>query len=141
MKKWMSISIVFIFFFANCGKDPAPTPPVPLPANFDGAWSVNGKTYSLESYYDINRTPVIKFGFNAAIDRSTVAPSIILKENSGNPVNYNATYENGDSVVLINPSSPLINLTKYRATALTNLKSKDGGRLYRRNKFQFTHFY
>jgi len=135
MKKWMSISIVFIFFFANCGKDPAPTPPGPLPANFNGVWSVNGKTYSLTSYYDINRTPVIKFSFNAAIDRSTVATSIILKENSGNPVNYNATYENGDSVVLISPSSPLINLAKYRATALTTLKSKNGGRLFAEKNF------
>jgi hypothetical protein len=52
-------------------------------------------------------------------------------------VNYNATYENGDSVVVINPSSPLINLNKYRATALTNLKSKDGGRLITETNFSF----
>ena len=135
MIKWVSISILSIFLLANCGKDSAPAPPVPPPTNFDILnWSVNGTT-SMTSYYDINKTPVIKFNFKAAIDRSTVATNIILKENSGTPVNYNATYENGDSVVVINPSSPLNNLTRYKATALTNLKSKDGGKLVNQTDF------
>jgi len=129
MIKWLSIAILFILSFTSCGKDPAPTPPVPPPTNFDVLnWSVNGIN-SMTSYYDINKAPVIKFSFKAAIDRATVATNIILKENSGTPVNYNATYENGDSVVVINPSSPLINLARHRTTALTNLKSKNGGRL------------
>ncbi len=135
MTKWLSIAILFIFPLAKCGKDSAPAPPVPQPTNFDIlSWSVNS-TVSQALYYDINKTPVIKFSFKAPIDRSTVAANIIFKENSGTPVNYNSTYEKGDSVVVINPSTPLNNLTRYRATALTNLKSKDGGRLNAETNF------
>ena len=137
MIKWLSISILFIFLLPNCGKDRAPAPPGPQPTNFYIlSWSING-TDSADMSYDINRTPVIKFGFNAAIDRSTVPSNIIFKENSGTPVNYNATYEKGDSIIIISPSSPLNYLTKYKTSALTNLKSKDGGRLITQADFSF----
>lgn len=119
------LAIVFIatVFFVGCKKnDPPAAPPPPPPANFTiSNWEVNG-TAGVLSYKGINTNPVIKLSFPKAIDRNTVPASI-----SFNNGNYTVAYQNGDSVLLLQPTTPLSYLTKYTVTATSSLKSKQGG--------------
>jgi hypothetical protein len=104
-------------------------PPGPTPVNFIiTSWSVNN-IISQAINYNINRNPVVKLKFETAINKNTVAANITLTDNSGSPVAYNVSYENSDSTVVLQPSSPLNNLAKYKVSATTSLKSTNGGNL------------
>lgn len=117
---------------ASCGKGgdngpgPSPLPPVPIAltvAKFDNTVALTGFTN-----YNIRPNPAIRLSFNNAVDRSTVATAISVKE-SGIPVSAGFAYENGDSTVLLTPSAALKALAKYTVTATTALKSVKGGAL------------
>jgi len=114
--------------FGRCGhKDCCPGPPAPTPVNFIAtSWLVNN-VVSLTNYYNVNRNPVVKLKFETAINKSTVAPNITLKDASGNSVAYNVSYENSDSTVVMQPTTSLSYLTKYRVSVATMLKSTNGG--------------
>ncbi|MES2881735.1 MAG: glucoamylase family protein, partial [Bacteroidota bacterium] len=111
-----------------CGKGstPAPPPNPPTPAaNFSiSTWEVNGAAGST-IYRGVNVIPAIKLVFPKAIDRNTVTTSI-----SFNNGNYSVAYQNGDSVLVLQPTTPLSFLAKYDVTAATTLKSKQGGILF-----------
>jgi hypothetical protein len=122
--------IVIVAVWAGCKKKtPDPGPVIPPPVNFSiSSSSVNAISFQ-SVYYNVNRNPVVKLRFDAAIDKSTVAANIIFKENSGTPVNYNVSYENSDSTIILQPSSNLNFLTKYKLSVTTSLKSTNGGSL------------
>ena len=131
MRVCVSMLIVSLFFFSCKKKDdatPAPPPPSP-PASFSiTSWSVNNMA-TQPAYYNISKTPVIKFSFPVPVDRTTVSSAVSLRENAGNPVTYTVTYENSDNTIVLQPAQPLANLTKYRASVSTQLKSAAGGSL------------
>jgi len=129
----MRIIVVLILICclsAGCGhKDCCPSPPGPTPVNFSiSSWSVNNIA-SLTTYYDVNRNPVLKFRFGAAINRNTVTANITLNDISGSAVAASVSYENADSVVVLQPSSSLTYLSKYKVSVTTLLKSTNGGNL------------
>jgi len=125
---------IFLFFllpaYFSCSKsennNPAPPPP---PASFSfNTLKINGQ-FSGFTYYNINRTPVIKFSFSAALNRSTIAGSILFRDKSGANINYSTTYENNDSTVVIQPAAPVNFISKYTVSVSTVLKSVAGGSL------------
>lgn len=114
-----------VLIAAKCKKNPPPPPPPPPAANFlISNWSVDG-VFSLTDYKNVSISPTIRLNFPVAIDRNTVASSINF--NGGN---YNTAYQNGDSVIILQPVSPLNYLTKYNVSLTTTLKSKAGGILF-----------
>ncbi len=80
-------------------------------------------------YYDVKVTPRIKLIFNNAVDRQSTANSISVNENSITPVPLNFSYENNDSVVVIEPQTSLKHLTRYSIQATTDLQSINTGKL------------
>ena len=105
------------------GSTPTPLPPVPISlsaAKFDNTPALTAFTN-----YNIRLSPVIRLSFNNAVDRTTVN-AISVKE-SGVAVGAGYGYENGDSTVVLNPSSSLKALTRYTVNATTALKSVKGG--------------
>lgn len=129
MKKGIHYLLFVLFpaiIIGSCGEKDSPAPPPPSPpANFlITNWEVNG-ILSLTEYRNINTTPIIKLRFPVAIERSTVSAGINF--NGGN---YNVTYQNGDSVLVLQPTAPLNYLAKYNLTANTSLKSTKGGILF-----------
>ena len=126
MKPYYLLLLACPVLFSYCSKsktaDPIP-PPAPT-VNFSITnWDVNG-VYSLSDYKAVRINALIRLHFPVAIDRATVTAAIGF--NGGN---YITSYLNGDSVILLQPASPLSYLTKYTVTISTLLKSRPGGSL------------
>ena len=124
--------ILSLFFIAACSKKestPAPTPTPPAALVFTGAKIDNAGAFTSAANYNVRVMPSVKLSFNNAVDRTLVSTGVTLKESGGPNVTVNYTYENGDSTVVLTPSSPLKYLTRYVATAETSLKSSKGGAL------------
>lgn len=110
-------------------KDNDPTPPDPPPASFSfNTLRVNNQ-FNGFTYYNINTTPVLKFSFFAPVNRSTVNGSFSFRNKAGSAIPYNVLYENSDSTVVIQPSSPLNYLTRHTVSVSTALKSAANGSL------------
>ena len=125
----------FLFFllplYFSCSKsgNNNPSPPPPPPASFSfNTLKINGQ-FSGFTYYNINRTPVIKFSFSVPLNRSTITSSVLFKDKSGATINYSTTYENNDSTVIIQPAAPINFISKYTVSVSTTLKSVAGGSL------------
>ena len=118
--------------FSSCNKsnsnDGPPANPPP-PANFKlNAATINGQA-SQTTYQGVNNTPLIRFSFAAPINKATTANNISLKEKSGASVGYNLLYQNGDSVITLQPAQPLQYLKGYTVSIGQELKSTAGGSL------------
>ncbi len=125
-EKYLMFAIMAMLLIAGCKKNSNTPPLTPsTPANFIiSNWEVNGLA-GKENYKGTTINPDIKLIFPQAIDRNTVSAGI-----SFNGGSYTVTYQNGDSVLLVQPTSSLTYLSKYSLTATTTLKSKQGGILF-----------
>jgi hypothetical protein len=120
--KQVYIVILTPLIFLACKKDNAPKPGPPGGTfNFVNA-TINDSSYRFAVIYAVSPTPTIKLSFSAPVNTST-APGSISIANSTTTVNANYTYSNGDSTVIIQPSSPLQPITNYTITIVTSLKS------------------
>lgn len=110
-------------------KEEEPPPPQPPPANYRlNSWSVDQSTSST-MIFDVRTSPVFKLNFTAPVSRTAVQTGITFKDNGGTPVGYNVAYEKADSVVVLQPATPLAHLAKYRLAVAASLKSAPGGNL------------
>ena len=139
IKSWFRqlqyVTLAMILF--SCGKSDSTPPPPPQVSNFSlSSWTVNGLPQGA-TYFDINKTPFVRYSFGAPIDRNSISTGIVYKENSGAPVNFNITYEKSDSVLILQPVSPLTNISKYILTVSSALKSKAGGSFIGTNEINF----
>jgi hypothetical protein len=91
-------------------------------------WMVNNIT-GVTTNYNVGKIPSIRFSFSAAVDRNTAAAGIKFSNASGVTINYNLTYQNSDSVVILQPAQTLGALTKYIVSANNSLQSLKGGKL------------
>lgn len=117
----------FLFFqvllFSSCKKNNNPAPP-PAATGFSiSNWMVDSVANQIDNK-GVSRTPLIKLFFPTAINRATVASAIVL-----HTANYTVSYQNDDSVVVIQPASALQYLTHYQLSISNTLQSKAGGRL------------
>src|SRR5215218_9251354 len=125
MKRLLLLNLIVLSLLYSCGKKTSDgaQPPSGFILN---AWSLNG--VSSQPVYYASLHPVIRFNFSSSINKSTVNNSISFLQ-STTPVAYGTGYSNGESTILISPSSPLAPLTKYRVTLSNNLQSTSGGKL------------
>ena len=122
MRKEFFWLITMIMFIGSCkkGNDNNTPPPVAQVFRLNSV-TINNSSSSLQ--YGVPFTPVIKISFSAPVKRSTIAAGIILQSNTS-LVSLNALYQNGDSVVSLQPSGPLTSITKYTLTINNNLFSQ-----------------
>ena len=130
--------LITFIAFASCKKsndsDPTPTPP---------ATSFKLATFTLNNsaavtQFGTNNLPVIKISFNAPVNRSSVANGVTLTKNVGGASsNLTATYQNGDSVLLLQPSSPLSPITKYTVQTKNILLSNQSSPLTNSSSITF----
>lgn len=104
-------------------------PPTTPPASFSNTGvQVNG-TGNGSAYTGVNLNPIVKISFGTAIDHSTVNSSVSFKDQSGRAVTFQTSFGNSDSIVILQPSSPLSSITRYTIAVATSLKSAGGGAL------------
>lgn len=124
------ITILFALMLYGCSKkgdSPSPpSPPAPDPFLLKTI-SVNNLVGGI-IYYDINFVPVIKIAFSSRIDKASVSSNVMLSSASGNAA-FNATYENNDSVLVIQPAASLKPLTSYKLDISTGLQSQQNQKL------------
>ncbi|RVT98531.1 beta-glucosidase [Mucilaginibacter limnophilus] len=131
-KKILFYSVI-LFTCVSCSKskdsnvEPNPDPVIPASFSFS-ALKVNGTSAGF-TYKGINTSPEIKISFSEALNKITVANTVTLKTQGGTNVAYDATYEDGDKTIVIKPSEPLQNLTRYNVAVSTNLKSVKDSKL------------
>jgi hypothetical protein len=127
--------VLLSVFFPGCKKDQNSTV-TPPPSNFNlSGYTLNNQTPSSD-VYNVNRTPVIQLRFNGKIDRSSVPSAVkLVGENGSTPVA--ATYANGDSVLFVQPSSPLNAITRYTFSLSNSLKATTGVVLTAGTSFNF----
>ncbi|MCW3092569.1 MAG: hypothetical protein JWP81_3638 [Ferruginibacter sp.] len=128
IKNCLAISLFFCLF-ASCKKGSDPTmPPVITPAAPVNLKTILVNTSSLDNtVYGVNSTPVIKASFSQPLQRDSVATAVSMAEEGGAAAPVTTTFENGDSTLVIQPSSPLKYLTKYHFKISTTLQSAGNG--------------
>ncbi len=104
-------------------------PPPPPPSSFSLLSSTINNQPAQANNYDIGTSPQFRFRFSAAINRSTVAANIKLRNDLSNAVACQYGYEQGDSVVVLQPAAALQYLSRYSVSLGTPLQSTTGGRL------------
>jgi len=122
-------------YLASCGKkggdDPTPPPviPPPLKALMVSSVSLNESPFD-NTPYNITVSPIVKIKFSMPVSSATVSSSVALSNNNGGTtVPVTTMLQQGDSLLVIQPSSPLTYLSGFTLQVGTTLKSAEGGAL------------
>ncbi|MDI9858036.1 glucoamylase family protein [Flectobacillus roseus] len=103
--------------------------PTPIPSSFSlNTLRVNGDFNGFD-YKDVTTKPEIILTFNTALDASSLASAILLKNTAGNSFAVQTSLTQNDSAIVIKPALDLDYLNKYTLSINNLLKSKAGGNL------------
>ncbi len=122
--------IGFVMLYAvSCKKDNNNTtlPPAPQPLAVRTIYLDNAAPGSIT--YNISVSPLIKIQFSAPVLQSSTAAAVKITDRTGTAVPYTGSFQNMDSVLIIEPSSALKNLSKYSFSISTALQSAAGANL------------
>ncbi len=128
---YISYLLLVLTVGAGCkkaGDNPAPSPP-PAPAALAVVNTQLDQTAASAAGVNYNIRPgvAVRFSFNNAVKRTSVATSVSILENGTSTIPVNYSYEKNDSVVVVTSAAPLKALTRYTARAASGLQSvKDG---------------
>jgi hypothetical protein len=137
MVRKLYLVLILVALAAGCSKhSPSVNTPIPGPFLLTGV-TLNGAVPASPSV-NINFLPVIRCTFSAPVDHQSVANGFYLKDNSGNAVTYVISYQNMDSVLVIQPSTNLKSLTKYGFGVTTSLQSQENINIQTESDFHFT---
>ena len=108
---FLSLSMILLTF--SCKKSDSNNNPItPVAENFKVTNVAINNNNVNAVLYGVPFTAGIKISFSAPVKRSTITLGISLQSNTA-LVNLNPAFQNGDSVVILLPSNPLLALTKY----------------------------
>ncbi len=127
--RYLVVQLLLLMVFVGCKKNNGggSQPPVSDPFKVL-SFTVNGNAAATQN--GISRTPAIKLSFNAPVNRSGVSAGVTLTQSStGTSTGLQATYQNGDSVLLLQPASALTPLAKYTLEVKNILTSQQGAAL------------
>ena len=126
MNRYSVILFLFTLSFWACKKNDDDAKPAGS-LNFISE-KIDGQSAG-SPYYNVALSPLIKFRFSTTVNRSTVNKSISLKDKSGTNIGFSTTYENNDSTIVVQPSSPLSPIAKYSVIVSSILQSSAGSSL------------
>ena len=110
---------------SNKGSDTPAPPPTPKNISVKNIW-FNNSPFDF-TFYGSPVQPVIKIEFTEPVKTSTVAAAIKLTDATGVEKTITTTFQNHDSVVLVQPSSALDFLNKHTFKITTDLRSSTNG--------------
>lgn len=119
-------TIALMFLLAGCGKKSGPgTPDPPRQMTVKSSWLDN--TQFDNTTYNTALRPVMKFVFSEPLMRTSVAGAISFTAQDGVAVPNTVSYQQNDSVLLLQPTVSLAGLTRYQFRLANTLKSAAGG--------------
>lgn len=118
-----SVLLFYAVVVSACKRGSDPAPPSQATDFSINSWEVDGVTNQNDNK-GANVNPGIRLYFPVAIDRASVSSAINL-----HTAGYRVNYQNGDSVLVIQPASALSYLSNYKLTVSNALKSTAGGGL------------
>lgn len=80
-----------------------------------------------DNMYNVGVQPVITVKFSEPLQTSSVASAVKFQDGSGNDIGFTTSLQSKDSLMIIQPSSKLAYITKYKFSISTALKSASGG--------------
>ncbi len=112
MKKLL-ITFLLPFVIIACKKDNSTSPTHPANLFTVNKVTVNDSTNSGLKFYNVTHSPVIRFFFSAPLNTTTAANNISFYSGGGTFVQANYSYSNNDSILILQPQTPLSALTGY----------------------------
>ncbi len=111
-------------------KDNNPTLPPRQPASFTlSSLTINETETNSQLVYNISPNPIIKISFSTPVDKASVTGNILFNQTPGPAVTYNISYADNDNTLIIQPTAPLLPITKYTFTVSTGLQSQEKAKL------------
>lgn len=90
---------------------------------------INGQVVSTSFQQLASNAVVVQLGFSAKVDKKSVVDAVsIRQQNTATNIPVTVDFSNGDSVLIIQPASPLGFLSQYSITVSDALKSTDSSR-------------
>lgn len=132
MKRFLLFSVAGMLAASTlqgCKKSGSDPDPVPV------AKKISVKRISLDAVdlnslvYDAGTKPVIRVVFDQPAMPATVSSAVQLLNAAGAATSVTTTLQNNDSVLLVQPTTDLDYLSKFKFTINANLKSASGGAL------------
>lgn len=143
-RQFYIVYYLLLLLAAGCGKGSGTTTPPPPPPPTVIPFDANSKTINTISFnvaqnlYGISANPVITLRFSDKVNRSTVANAISFNQKAPViAVAYTASYQNGDSTLIISSNNKLSYLTEYIFSVSTLLQSVAGTSLSSRIDLNF----
>ena len=130
MRLFITACIAGTILLASCSnKDAVDPPPAPaLNPEYAGG-TIDTQPFD-DILYGVSKQPVMKLTFTQPIKQGTLATAITLTDASNsNTVSLNASLENSNKTVVLQPAAALNNLRKYFLTVGNSLQSESGGAL------------
>jgi hypothetical protein len=133
LRGFLNIIFVLLLFCTgtDCSNKSSPLPPGPTikPISVRNT-TLNDSPFDV-TVYGTPLQPVIKVEFSEPVKSSTVASAVKISDVSGIEAGITTTLQNHDSVLLVQPTSPLNYLSKYNFLITTTLRSSTDGALNR----------
>ena len=116
-----------LWLFISCSNKSSPPSPVlnPKPITIKNAL-LNGSPFD-QTIYGTTLQPVIKLEFTEPVKPTSVASSVKITNTAGGEVSITTTFQNHDSVLIVQPSAPLNYLSKYNFIVSPGLRSSTDG--------------
>ena len=87
---------------------------------------LNGSPFD-QTLYGTTLQPVIKLEFTEPVKPTSVATSVKITNTAGGEVSITTTLQNHDSVLIVQPATPLNYLSKYNFIISPGLRSSTDG--------------
>ena len=136
MKRLLIVTFLPVIFFA-CKKDNSNSPPVSGNPFILIKALINDSTISNPGFYNVSKSPIIKFTFSAPVNTTTASKNISFYSGS-TFIQYNSSYSNNDSTLIIQPQTSLNALTGYTIVISGYLQSVSDSTLKNQVVINFT---
>jgi hypothetical protein len=126
----ISYSLMLLLFCISCSNKSSPPPPAPSPKSITvkNTW-INAIPFD-NTIYGTNLQPIIKVEFTEPVKPSSITSSVKINNMGGGEIPITTILQNHDSVLLIQPSSPLNYLARYTFRINTGLRSSTDGSFF-----------
>lgn len=126
--RWIGWIVCLVSALNACKKsDKTPViPPEDLTQLIIQQARLDGTELNSAIMYNVRFSPVLTFRLNKPVDRTSVNSGVWLKENGSTNVPVNVTFSNGDSTLLLSPTTNLNPISRYQVSVTAALKSVSG---------------